>query len=67
MSDDEVIKRKGHSNVLTKIYARFVVRPVREFLPYVRYLVLPSMAFYSLLSKAFSKAFPPTLTPPLPD
>lgn len=48
MSDDEVIKRKGHSNVLTKIYARFVVRPVREFLPYVRYLVLPSMAFYSM-------------------
>ena len=49
MAGDEVSKpRAAHSGILTKIYARFVTRPVNEFLPYVRYMVLPSMFYYSL-------------------
>jgi hypothetical protein len=42
------MKRKAHSNIFSKIYVRFVARPVGTLAPYARYAVIPSMMFFSM-------------------
>jgi len=42
------IKRKAHSNIISKMYVRFVARPAGTLVPYVRYAVVPSMMLFSM-------------------
>ena len=42
------IKRKAHSNIISKMYVRFVARPVGNLTPYIRYAVVPSMMLFSM-------------------